>query len=93
MKFKLLLVTLVSFVLFSCEKECFQERNTLEAVNLKNLRPTGDYILDNFLSNEKITFNAADSTATIKYIENDTTYEFIYNVKTIGTYESEQEKF
>ena len=89
---KLFFLILLSSFTYSCGKECLEQRNTLDTLDLKNLRPSGTYIYDDFLSKDKITFNA-DSTATIKYEENDTTYEFTYKVKTIGIHESTQKKF
>lgn len=90
---KQIIIALTIVFMLSCEKECYEERDTLPQVDALNLLPNGTYTVDEAFSKDNITWNLNDSTATIKYSDNDTTYEFIYSIKITGNEITNQKKF
>ncbi len=80
-------------LLYSCGTECYKARNTLtDTLDLRKLRPTGEYKNARQSTKEKITFNP-DSTVTYQYELNDSIFEFTYKLETTGTDESTITKY
>ncbi len=90
---KHIIIAALLFVMFAYEKECYEERDTLPQFDASKVVPNGIYILDETFSKDNITWNLKDSIVTIKYSDNDTTYEFIYSIKITGNEITNQKKF
>ena len=87
------ILSVISLPLFSCGRECQKQNDELkDTLDLRTLRPLGDYYLNGDTKKEKVTFTS-DSTAVYIYKHGDSTYEISYKVKKRGSSYNKQAKF
>ena len=88
-----LLISLLAltFITFSCGKECDESTGRKIPLDLSKLSLSGDF--NGTFGSMKINF-PNDSTTVLTYQENGNTYELTYQIDTINqTYEVYEEKF